>query len=306
MAYGYRKYRGKRYASRTAGRSRTRARSTYKKVGRRFVRAPKFAVVSYARDVEKKYRDFCRQFTSVEANVGYVNPAPGSNNFNNGVMYTNLGTYAYEASKSETGTPINTQGNLLTPLSQGTNVNTRIGNKISVKYIKGTINFGAVVTYTTSGTLQTQGGEQLVTQGTEQSAYLRTTIRWALVKDTQHNNASQACRWDDVFRSGESVYGTNNGVFSELNVDNMGRYIILQDKMLTLDADDPQRTIRFKIDGSKIGNVRYNGPDNTAYTDKGIYFIYSAFCAGSNSVTFGTLANLPNPVVQSRLCFTDA
>ena len=41
------------------------------------------------------------------------------------------------------------------------------------------------------------------------------------------------------------------GVHSELNVDNMGRFIILEDKMFTVDAQNPQKTVQFMVNGSK-------------------------------------------------------
>ena len=120
-----------------------------------------------------------------------------------------------------------------------------------------------------------------------------------IVKDLQVNSTDNVVRWHTVF-------DTNNhqaGVHSELNIDNMGRFIVLEDKTFTLDGDDPQKTLRFLINGGSIGSIRYNGPTNTALTDKGVYVIWSAFVMGYN----GTMAEIkiPGPVGNSRLCFTD-
>ena len=106
-------------------------------------------------------------------------------------------------------------------------------------------------------------------------------------------------RWHTVF----DTTNQQAGVHSELNIDNMGRFIVLEDKTFTLDADDPQKTLRFLINGSSIDSVRYNGPTNAALTDKGVYVVWSAFVMGYN----GTLAEIriPGPVGNSRLCFTD-
>ena len=138
-----------------------------------------------------------------------------------------------------------------------------------------------------------------VTNGARKQDYLRTTYRFVIVKDLQVNSTDDVVRWHTVFDTASH----QAGVHSELNIDNMGRFIVLEDKTFTLDGDDPKKTLRFLINGSSIGSVRYNGPNNTALTDKGVYVIWSAFVMGYN----GTLAEIkiPVPVGNSRLCFTD-
>ena len=120
-----------------------------------------------------------------------------------------------------------------------------------------------------------------------------------IVKDLQVNSTDTFIRWHQVFDTNNSV----GGVHSELNVDNMGRFIVLEDKVFTLDADTPQKTIPFLISGSSVGSVRYNGPAESALTDKGLYIIWAAFVMGYT----GTLNEIevPPPVGHSRLCFTD-
>jgi len=66
------------------------------------------------------------------------------------------------------------------------------------------------------------------------------------------------------------------GIHSELNVDNMGRFVVLEDRRFTVDADSPQKTVPFKINSGHIGSVRYNGPSGTALTDKGVCVMFAA------------------------------
>ena len=110
----------------------------------------------------------------------------------------------------------------------------------------------------------------------QNKVYMRTTYRMLLVKDLQVNSA-------DAYVSWSQVMDTSNfqaGVHSELNVNNMGRFIVLEDKMFTVDAQNPQKTVQFMVKGSKTGPVRYNGPDATALTDKGLYVVWAAFTLG--------------------------
>ena len=88
----------------------------------------------------------------------------------------------------------------------------------------------------------------------------------------------------------------------ELNVDNMGRFMILEDTLVQLTADDPVKTMRFNLPGSKIGSVRYNGSGTSALTDQGVYIIWSAYVMGNPNVAATTAVG---PAVNSRLCFTD-
>ena len=128
---------------------------------------------------------------------------------------------------------------------------------------------------------------------------MRAAIRFAIVKDLQVNSTDVNITWQQVF----DTSNLQAGVHSELNVDNMGRFIVLEDKQFTLDADTPQKTLPFLINGMSIGNVRYNGPSDTALTDKGLYVIWAAFVMGYTG-TAPAIA-LPTPVGHSRLCFTD-
>ena len=120
-----------------------------------------------------------------------------------------------------------------------------------------------------------------------------------IVKDLQVNSTESVLRWHTVF----DMENQQAGVHSELNVDNMGRFMILEDKMFTVDSDTLQKTLPFLISGSSVDSVRYNGPSNLALTDRGLYVIWAAFVMGYTGT--GPAIGLPTPVGHSRLCFTD-
>ena len=183
--------------------------------------------------------------------------------------------------------PIAVSNDMLKGVGTGTTARTRIGNKVRVKYVKGSFTFNAATVDTT--VLRTQGGEALATLTTSSKRweYLRTSFRMVIVKDLQVNSTDTFVRWHQVFDTSNQV----GGIHSELNVDNMGRFIVLEDKMFTLDADTPQKTCPFLISGSSIGSVRYNGPNESALTDKGVFVIWAAFVMGYN----GTLTEIEVP-----------
>ena len=119
--------------------------------------------------------------------------------------------------------------------------------------------------------------------------YLRTSWRVVIVKDTQSNSTDPQITWDQVFTSG--VVKTNEevgGINAELNIGNMGRFIILSDQIVELSAENPQKTVKFMIPGYKVGSVRYNGPSDNALADKGVYVIAANQSTGL--YTSGTVA----------------
>ena len=83
----------------------------------------------------------------------------------------------------------------------------------------------------------------------------------------------------------------------------MGRFIILSDQCVELSAENPQKTIKFMLPGSKVGSVRYNGPSDNALTDKGIYVIAANQSTGMTITGGYALPGLC--AVQSRFCFVD-
>lgn len=281
---GGRGKRGYNYSSRRRG---------YSKMARRTGRRMKFATVGFARNVEKKYFDKTYQANTNESITGQTTPSTS----NNGVTYISntWGDYSFG---NQVATAAVTSNDMTKGLATGTTARTRIGNKVRVNYVKGAFTFTAGAVDTNK--VKEQGGEMVGELTAGQSlGYLRTTFRFVIVKDLQVNSTDTQVTWQQVF----DTSNLQAGVHSELNVDNMGRFIILEDKVFTLDADSPQKTCTFQITGSRIGNVRYNGPSNAALTDKGLYVVWAAFVMGYNGGA--TPIVMPSPVGHSRLCFTD-
>jgi len=272
--------------------------------GRTFT--PKFAMSGYARDVEKKYLD--RALLSLA--VSNVTSNTISADTTDGRMYrsTAWNTYTFNTVISEA---TNVTNNLVRAMGQGTTADTRIGNKINVKFVKGAITFTAAQLNSTPTAGANMYGESVGSSVTPTTVrqYFRTTIRWVLVKDLQVNSADPQVNWNDVFESGTKVGDTTDGsvsgVHAELNIANMGRFRVLSDKIFQLDATDPQKTVPFLVPGSQIGTVRYNGPTQTSYSDKGIYLIWAAYTNGIGQEAVN-LVTAPNCTMHSRLCYTDS
>ena len=111
---------------------------------------------------------------------------------------------------------------MLNSLETGVTARTRIGNKIKMNYAKGAFTFTAA---NVDNQVVAQGGEQIaLVNGNEGNGYLRTTFRMAIVKDLQVNSADTQVTWAQVF----DTTGMQAGVHSELNVDNMGRFIVVK------------------------------------------------------------------------------
>jgi len=298
MSYGYRA-RFRRSSSSFSrrrlgtGRGITRRPGLYRS-RRRGVFKPRFATVGFSRNVEKKYFDKTYISNSLEVATG--NSGTGTTVSSNGVMYISdhWGNYSF-------GTQTNQQAqsnDMLKGLDTGTTARTRIGNKVKCDYVKGAFTFTAALVDLSE--MGPQGGEQLgQLLGQARGGYLRTTYRFVIVKDLQVNSTDTEVKWPQVF----DTTGEQAGVHSELNVDNMGRFIVLEDKTFTVDADSPQKTCSFMISGSRIGHIRYNGPGRTALTDKGVYVVWAAYVMGITAVT--EAISLPSPVGHSRLCFND-
>lgn len=294
--YGRRRY-SKGYSSRgTSSRTRFGTRRTYKKVGRRFVRKPRFALAGYTKDLEKKYHD-----KTYDSEVLYVATGYNPQNISSGTMYSCGDWNAYNFTVTTPANGLIGKNDMVKGVATGTTARSRIGNKIKPKYLKGAFTFTAAMV--NEDTTKAQGGETLIEPAANQTrAYLRTTYRMVIVKDMQVNSTATDLRWADVFDSDMST-GETGGIHSELNIENMGRFIVLEDKLFTLDADTPQKTCPFMIPGSRIGQIRYNGPGANALTDKGVYIIWAAFVMGVMVVPNSHYCS--GPVGHSRLCFTD-
>ena len=294
--YGKRRFSKGRSTRRTGGYTRAAPRRSFKKMGNSYTVTPRFATVGFARNVEKKYFDKTYQSNSFESLTGQSTPST----VNNGVTYISntWGDYSFG---SQVATASVASNDMLKGVATGTTARTRIGNKLRVSYVKGAFTFTACIVGDGTNSLKAQGGEALVTGnavvGTQ--PYLRTSFRFVVVKDLQVNSSDAQVTWNQVF----DTTNLQAGVHSELNVDNMGRFVVLEDKTFIVDGSSPQKTCHFMIKGSQLGSVRYNGPSGAALTDKGLYVVWAAFVMGANVIS--SLVELPSPVGHSRLCFTD-
>jgi len=283
---------GSRRGMRRSGGSRG-SRYGYKKTGYRI--KPRFATVGFARNVEKKYFD--KTYTADYSEAQSGGPSSGKSN---GVTYisSTWRTYSFGAS----GASVVTTNDMFKGLATGTTARTRIGNKVKVRYVKGAFTFTAAVLGDGATAQRAQGGETLAAPSVAAAqSYLRTTYRMVIVKDMQVNSTEPQVTWAQVF----DTTGLQAGVHAELNVDSMGRFAVLDDKIFTLDAETPQKTCTYTISGSTIGSVRYNGPSDTSLTDKGVYIIWAAFVMGVTNTMALADIDCPSPVGHSRLCFTD-
>ena len=296
--YGYSKYRSfKKFTpSRTTGIFNNRSSYRVQKVGNTYKK--RSVKASYSKDEEKKYND--RAIAATLSGWGFGNnlTTTGTNAFTSfGFKTTSWQGFNFNQALAAGGT---ISQDLTKGLGTGTSSITRVGNKIKTKYLKGSI----TVTANQENVLDDQGGEEIVNQTTNGLQYLRTTWRVVIVKDTQSNSTDTNITWDQVFSSGavksnEEVGGIN----SELNIGNMGRFVILSDQYVELTAEYPQKTIKFMISGSKVGSVRYNGPSDNALADKGVYVIAANQSTGL--YTSGTVSYPGVCAVQSRFCFVD-
>lgn len=271
----------------------TRGRRRYSGYGNRKASKPKFATVGFTRNVEKKYFD-----KTYQANNGEVLTGETTSSVNNGVTYISNVWADYAFGTKVVSTLVS--NDMFKGLDTGTTARTRIGNKIRPAYVKGAFTFNAAIANT--ATTLVQNGEALVVPkapGIRQD-YLRTSYRFVIVKDMQVNSTDTQVTWSQVF----DTTGLQAGVHSELNVDNMGRFIVLEDKIFTVDGQSPQKTCAFNISGSRLGSVRYNGPSAAALTDKGLYVVWAAFVMGVDGIALADVT-LPAPVGHSRLSFTD-
>jgi len=197
----------------------------------------------------------------------------------------------------------NVPSNMLARIPQGSTAKMRIGNKVNVKYLKGTTTITAAVV--DGGSIQggTMNGEVLPDNPAADIiplVYFKTTVRVLIVKDLQVNNATGNVEWADVMENGFGMFG----VFSQLKLENMSRFVVLKDMTFNLDANDPMKTFKWSISGADVGTVRFNSGADTALTDKGIHMIWAMSSVGAGD---GLLFNaLPGAVqTQVRICFTD-
>ena len=270
-------YRGKRgYAS--SGRRRS-----YSKMARRtgYRLKTRFATVGYKRDAEKKYRDMIVKYVS--AKLSWTAGSESGMQFSGAAGHTS---------------------DMLKGVPQGVGIGERVGNVVKVRYVKGSISLTANrITKPTAAGENAQNGESaLNATGGSLLQYVRTTYRVAVVRDLQVNSTDAGIQWGQVF-NGLAELPTQ----MELNVANMGRFQVLMDKTVTLDADGPQKVVNFVL--RNLGTVRYNGPEagggSPALADSGLYLVWACHTTGVLDAATANQTFSSPLLLQSRLCFTD-
>ena len=263
--------------------------------------------------VETKYLDKALRCNANLQNTGFnISSAIEGGT---GATYNSRTWYEYNFA-NDPNAPAEESGscNLMQGVFTGTNVGTRIGNKVEASYVRGNMTVTAMKiarNYVASNA--DQSGETTVPEGAGNmlGEYCRTSIKVCMVLDKQTWSASgnpdtPQVFWDDVFSTkqldSDSGFSTS-GIHSELNIDNMGRFIVLKSWMIELDATDPQKTFSFFIPGKTIGKIRYKGSDISSRCNKGISFIWSSLSMGVVTQTVGTVP--PTVVLNSRFAFTD-
>ena len=264
--------------------------------------------------VERKYLDKALHCTATLQSTGYNGtgtPIEGMT----GASYESRYWYEYNFA-TDPNTPQQESGscNLMQGVFGGSNAVTRIGNKVDASYIRGNMTVTAMkLARNYNNSNADQSGETTTPEGAGNmlGEYCRTTIKVCMVLDKQAwsaagNPEAPQVTWGDVFSNktidGDTGFSTA-GVHSELNIDNMGRFIVLKSWMIELDATDPQKTFSFYIPGKTIGKIRYKGSDISSRCNKGISFIWSSLSMGVVTPTVATLA--PSVVMNSRFAFTD-
>lgn len=292
---GYARFRRARKGLRTYGRKRRIGRSGGG-IYRKKKRSGRYVTVSYNKDSEKKYHD-----KSYIGQMGMNKANATEFDLNGGTMFYSTRWNSFDfGSIDNVNVSKSISNNMLAGLSTGVSVRHRIANRINVKYIKGAMTFQAGVL--DGKATYNQGGEVMgtVSDGTVNKMYARTSIRYMIVKDLQVNGDDAEVEWEDVMDRGNDF----NGVHSELNIGNMGRFVVLEDKSFELKADNPQKTITWWIKGSDVGQVRYSVSEETAKTNVGIYLVWAAYTKGS-ATGYRWDVEFPNPVGHSRMCFVD-
>lgn len=322
MAYGFK---SRRKSAPSSYRRRTYGSGSYSKKfgsvrkanrGRMKRFTTKFATVGFARDVEKKYRDRAMTIAGWQAQTtGSSDAAIAAGRA--GFMWHSQGWAKYEYAGTASMGFQTCSNDLLKYVGNGANVDERVGNRVRGNYLKGAITVTAArQTGPSSGaTNGDQNGESLATASNELiiQQFLRTTWRIVILKDLQVNSVDPWIGWAAVFQnqavsSGAlAPIGEMGGIHSELNIANMGRFRVLSDRLVEVDAKCPQKTIRHLIGAKSIGNVRYNGSGFSALTDSGIYVIAAAFVDGTSVGTLDTNGLIdPQLNMHNRFCFVDA
>lgn len=255
-----------------------------------YAQKPRFATVGYTRDIEKKYSDLSLVCANWLPQVISYEGTPGTP-----ASAVVQGVKFMSDTRNSAGVFVG--NNLVSFLSQGATATTRIGNSVNGKMLE------LGLTLEAAKSPVNQGGEQVNVEGTVVTAqyYMKTGYRIVIVRDTQVNNSTNTCSWADVF--GMGVAGSDSlafGANDKLDIPNMGRFKVLSDARMTVDADTPMKNVQMKC---YPGSIRYNSGTSPALTNKGYYVLIAQdVLGGASSIGFVIPGNVR---IQSRLTFTD-
>lgn len=242
------------------------------------------------KEVEKKYADQSMVCTTWIPEVVSYEAIPGAS----GSM-TVQGVKFMSQIRRSIGS--DTGNNMLSFVGGGSTAVTRIGNKIDAKWL----DLG--VTLEAAKSPLDHGGEQVNVEGAvvKGTYYMKTVYRLVLVKDMQANNPTNVVLWNDVFGGGgQGLDGTYFGAADKLDIPNMGRFRIIKDIKVTLDADDPLKNVKM---GCSPGAIRYNSASSGSLTDKGFYLVIAQDVIGTASSIGSVIPGIVRCGV--RLTFTD-
>lgn len=143
-------------------------------------------------------------------------------------------------------------------------------------------------------------------------SYLRTTFRVVIFRemepvyrgagsDNEKTSTNEARTWQDLFCTSSAA---GSSVTDFLRTDNIGRFQIVHDSTVDLDADTPQRNLQIRVPIAKT--LRYGGPTG-AQIRAGHYFIIACADTAFHRIQSHAEKYIP-PVCyyQHRMAFTDS
>lgn len=212
---------------------------------------------------------------------------------------------------------------LLSAIPGGSNAISRIGNSVlgrhgllKVVLSAGQLRGGSVTAVGFAGNADnlgvvTEGGTGAVYDSsagvnpiTLAQKFFRTSFRIVVFRDTMVSlNASVPAvpippSIDDVFQVSQTSY-----VLANLNIETLGRYSLLYDRMFTCDSDDPQRTVSVSL--PLMSHIRYGGAADDDIRAGQLYLCVFAEAAGMDLTTAGARLIAPVANYSWRLKYLD-
>lgn len=156
-----------------------------------------------------------------------------------------------------------------------------------------------------------QGGEAYATRRGKSAtdAYIRTTYRVMVIKDLKVNQQQTEIGWDTVMQQGSDPGSTNGGsmggIMSYIKPEEWGRFEVLSDETVELNAQNPQKILTYSLNNKDIGHVRYTSSDSLAPSNIGIHVIWCALTMGAGFEGTFRAVDVSPPVLTRGLWFVD-